>query len=164
MKISHFLQVSLVLCSTLIGSGIQRSIAAPTTVSIALPLSQSVLQQPSSVKPQQIALHQTNGELRKYAMAIIEIEPLRLEALQTVRSRVSGDLPNLMCNQPSSMADLPADARRVFVNYCDQANSIVAKHGLTMAAFNRITAAVSSNPQLRERLQRQVNCLQNGSC
>jgi Domain of unknown function (DUF4168) len=166
MKFPKLLQVSLLVCSASIFTGLQRATATPITVSMALPLTQNVLQQPLTVQPERIALLQTvsNAELRKYALAIIEIEPLRVEALQEIRSRVSGDLPSLMCHQPGNMNGLSADARQIFVNYCDRANTIVSKHGLTMANFNRITAAVSSNPSLRERLQRQVNCLQNGSC
>jgi Domain of unknown function (DUF4168) len=166
MKFPNLLQVSLLVCVASIFTGLQRATATPIPLSMALPLTQNVLQQPLTTQPERIALLQTvsNAELRKYAQAIIEIEPLRVEALQAIRSRVSGDVPNLMCHQPGNMDGLSADARRIFVDYCDQANSIVSKHGLTMANFNRITAAVSSNPQLRERLQRQVNCLQSGSC
>jgi hypothetical protein len=106
----------------------------------------------------QIALLQVSDEeLRKYAAALIEIEPLRVEALNSIRSRVAGDLPNLMCNQPDSMSGLPSDARKIFVRYCANANEIANRKGLSMAAFNRITGQVASSPQLRKRLQQLVN-------
>jgi hypothetical protein len=106
----------------------------------------------------QIALFQVSDEdLRKYAAALLEIEPLRVEALTAIKSKVSGDLPNLMCNQPDSMSSLPSDARKIFVRYCANANEIANRKGLSLAAFNRITSQVSSSPQLRKRLQQLVN-------
>jgi hypothetical protein len=106
----------------------------------------------------------SNAELTKYAKALIEIEPLRLAALDTIRSKTNGNLPNLMCHQPDSMSSLSSDARKVFVNYCNQAQAIAGKYGLGIKRFNDITSAVLSNPGLQERLQRQVTCIQNGSC
>jgi Domain of unknown function (DUF4168) len=106
----------------------------------------------------QIALFQVSDEdLRKYAAALTEIEPLRVEALNTIKSKVSGDLPNLMCNQPDGMSSLPSDARKIFIRYCANANEIANRKGLSMAAFNRITSQVASNSQLRKRLQQLVN-------
>jgi hypothetical protein len=106
----------------------------------------------------QIALFQVSDEdLRKYAAALVEIEPLRVEALTAIKGKVAGDLPNLMCNQPDSMSSLPSDARKIFVRYCANANDIANRKGLSMTAFNRITSQVSGNPQLRKRLQQLVN-------
>jgi Domain of unknown function (DUF4168) len=116
--------------------------------------------------PTLVALYQkvSDADLRKYAAVIIEIEPLRLEALNTIQSQVGGRLPELVCNQPSTMDGLPSGAKKVFVNYCNNADNIAKKHGLSQSSFNRITTLVSSDSRVRERLQRQVSCIQNGSC
>ncbi len=106
----------------------------------------------------------SNPELKKYAKALIEIEPLRVNALGTISKRMEGNLPNLMCNQPDSMSSLPGDARKVFVNYCNQSQSIAQGYGLGLERFNEITNLVRSNPRLQSRLQRQVTCFQGGSC
>ncbi len=106
----------------------------------------------------------SSPELKKYAKALIEIEPLRISALETISKRVEGNLPNLMCHQPESMSSLPSDARRVFVSYCNQSKSIAQGYGLGMERFNEITNLVLSNPRLQGRLQRQVTCVQDGSC
>lgn len=103
-------------------------------------------------------------ELKKYAKALIEIEPLRIAALETISRKVEGNLPNLMCHQPDSMSSLPNDARKVFVGYCNQSKSIAQGYGLGMNRFNEITNLVLTNPQLQSRLQRQVACVQGGSC
>jgi Domain of unknown function (DUF4168) len=105
-----------------------------------------------------------NPELKKYAKALIEIEPLRISALETISQKMTGSLPNLMCHQPESMNSLPIDARKVFVNYCNQSQAIAQRYGLGIERFNEITSLVLSNPRLQGRLQRQVTCLQDGSC
>jgi Domain of unknown function (DUF4168) len=106
----------------------------------------------------------SNLELKKYAQALIEIEPLRIAALDTVSKQMNGNLPNLMCHQPESMGGLSSDARKVFVNYCNQSQSIAQGYGLGIERFNEITNLVLSNPRLQGRLQRQVTCLQDRSC
>jgi Domain of unknown function (DUF4168) len=113
-----------------------------------------------------IALNQgvSNADLRRYAQVIIETEPLRLEALNTIQSQIGGQVPSLMCSEPSTMNGLPGNARRVFVNYCNSVNSSAQRHGLSQGTFNRITTLVSSDSRVRERLQRQVSCIQSGSC
>ncbi len=106
----------------------------------------------------------SSPELKKYAKALIEIEPLRVSALETISKKVDGNLPNLMCYQPDSMGSLPGDARKVFVNYCNQSQSIAQGYGLGLERFNEITNLVKSNARLQARLQRQVTCFQSGGC
>jgi hypothetical protein len=168
MKLPHLLQVSLLLCVVSVVAGTQRSMAATSIGKIdsALSLPQSTTIQVSEIIPpqaSQIALYQavSDGELRKYAMAVIAIEPLRLEALQAIKSKV-GSVPSLMCHQPGNLDALPADARRIFVRHCDRASNIAAQNGLSMDSFNRITAAVSADAGLRSKLQSMVNRLQGG--
>lgn len=167
MKLPHLLRISLLVCVVSVVAGTQRSMAATSIgrIDSALSFSPARAIQISEIFPQQpaqIALYQavSDGELRKYAMAIIEIEPLRLEALQAIKSKVSGSLPSLMCHQPGNLDGLPADARRIFVKHCDRASNIAAKNGLSMDGFNRITAAVSADAGLRSKLQSLVNRLQ----
>jgi hypothetical protein len=168
MKLPHLLQVSVLVCVVSIVAGTQRSMAATNSGKVDSTLSFSATKaiQVSEIFPQQptqIALYQavSDGELRKYAMAIIAIEPLRLEALQAIKSKV-GSVPSLMCHQPGNLDGLPADARRIFVKHCDRASNIAAQNGLSMDSFNRITAAVSADAGLRSKLQGLVNRLQGG--
>ncbi len=166
MKLPHLLQVSVLVCVVSVVAGTQRSMAATSMGKIdsALSFSPSRAIQISEIFPEQlsrIALYQavSDSDLRKYAMAIIEIEPLRLEALQAIKSKV-GSVPSLMCHQPGNLDSLPADARRIFVKHCDRASNIASKNGLSMDSFNRITAAVSADAGLRSRLQSMVNRIQ----
>jgi Domain of unknown function (DUF4168) len=168
MKLPHLLQVSLLLCVVSVVAGTQRSMAATSIEKIDsalsfLPTRAIQVSELFPEQPVQIALYQavSDGELRKYAMAVIAIEPLRLEALQAIKSKV-GSVPSLMCHQPGNLDALPADARRIFVKHCDRASNIAAQNGLSMDSFNRITAAVSADAGLRSKLQSMVNRLQGG--
>ncbi len=92
-------------------------------------------------------------DLRHYAAALMQIEPIRQAALaQVSRANGGGALPNLVCNQPSTMDGLNSEAKSLFINYCNQCESITASRGLTIEKFNQITQAVRSNPQLKKRV------------
>ncbi len=97
-------------------------------------------------------------DLRHYAAALLKIEPIRQSALaQVSRANGGGTLPNLVCNQPSTMAGLNSEAKTLFINYCNQCESIAASRGLTIEKFNQITQAVLSNPQLKKRVIELMN-------
>jgi hypothetical protein len=174
MKLSHLFPVSLLVCVVSIVASTPRSMATTNSGQIDLsqvnlPTVQSTLQsmQISEIfprQPLQIVFYQSvgDGELRKYAKAIIEIEPLRLEALQAIKNKVPGSLPSLMCHQPGNLDSLPTAARRIFIKHCDRASDIASANGLSMDSFNRITAVVSNDAGLRNKLQVLVNRLQGG--
>jgi Domain of unknown function (DUF4168) len=159
MKLPTSLTFSLICC-----------LAAPVAISANAQASSyqnfGIFDTPITSAPNSVALYEgvSNSELRKYASVIIETEPLRLEALNTIQSQIGGQVPSLMCSEPSSMDGLPASSRRVFVKYCNSVSSSAQKHGLSQSNFNRITSLVSSDSRVRERLQRQVSCIQSGSC
>jgi Domain of unknown function (DUF4168) len=160
MKLPTSLAFSLICC-----------LAAPVAIQANAQASPhqnfGIFDKPITTAPNLVALYEgvSNAELRKYASVIIETEPLRLEALNTIQRQIGGgQVPDLMCSEPSSMDGLPASARRVFVKYCNSVSSSAQKHGLSQSSFNRITSLVSSDSRVRERLQRQVSCIQSGSC
>jgi hypothetical protein len=100
----------------------------------------------------------TDPDLRNYAAALMEIEPIRQSALaQVSKANSGGTLPNLVCNQPSTMDMLNSEAKSLFVKYCNQCESIAASKGLSIDRFNQITQAVRSNPQLQTRVRSFMN-------
>ncbi len=93
-------------------------------------------------------------ELQNYAAALMQIEPLRQSTLsQTIRANGGGALPNLVCNQPSTMEGLNGEAKSLFVKYCNQSESIAASKGLSIDKFNQITQSVRSNSHLQNRVR-----------
>jgi hypothetical protein len=97
-------------------------------------------------------------DLRNYAAALVQIEPIRQSTLaQVSRALGGGKLPNLVCNQPGTMSGLNAEAKSLFVNYCNQCQSIASRHQLSIEQFNQITQALRSNPQLKQRVRSFLN-------
>lgn len=93
-------------------------------------------------------------DLRNYAAALMQIEPIRQSTLaQVSRALGGGKLPNLVCNQPDSMSGLNPEAKTLFVKYCNQCHGIASKHQLSIEQFNQITQALRANPQLKERVR-----------
>ncbi|PSB40414.1 DUF4168 domain-containing protein [Chamaesiphon polymorphus] len=99
----------------------------------------------------------SDTDLRNYAAALMQIEPLRQSTLAQVSRANNGSLPNLVCNQPNTMEALNSEARSLFIRYCNQCESIAASRGLSIERFNQITQAVRSNPQLQNRVRSFMN-------
>jgi hypothetical protein len=99
----------------------------------------------------------SDPDLRNYAAALMEIEPIRQSTLAQVRASTGGTLPNLVCNQPNTMEGLNNEAKSLFVNYCNQCETIAASRGLSIDKFNQITQSVRSNPQLQNRVRGFMN-------
>jgi Domain of unknown function (DUF4168) len=97
-------------------------------------------------------------ELRNYAAALMQIEPARQSALaQVSRANGGGNLPNLVCNQPNTMDALNSEAKSLFIQYCNQCETIAASRGLSIDRFNQITQAVRANSQLQNRVRSFLN-------
>jgi len=96
----------------------------------------------------------TQQQLESYAQAILEIEPLRQRTFQEIQRVLdSQQVPSIACNRPKSYEDLPSSARSAIVNYCNRSKEIVEEQGLTVSEFNRITAEVKSDSEIKEQVQ-----------
>lgn len=115
--------------------------------------------QPSSIFASVAQADEFNDpDLRNYAAALVEIEPIRQSALtQVSRANGNGALPNLVCNQPVTMESLNSEAKSLFVRYCNQCETIAANRGLSIDRFNQITQAVRANPHLQSRVRGFMN-------
>jgi Domain of unknown function (DUF4168) len=99
----------------------------------------------------------SESDLRNYAAALMQIEPIRQSALAQVRASAGGTLPNLVCNQPNTMEGLNPEAKSLFVNYCNKCETIAASRGLSIERFNKITQSVRSNSQLQNQIRLFMN-------
>ncbi len=97
-------------------------------------------------------------DLRNYAATLMQMEPIRKSVLAQVSKTIGdGKLPNLMCSQPDTMSGLNGEAKSLFVNYCNQFESIATSRGLSTERFNEITQALRSNSQLKSRVLNFMN-------
>lgn len=100
----------------------------------------------------------SDSDLRNYAAALMQIEPIRQSSLaQVSRANGGGRLPNLVCNQPDTMGGLSSEAKSLFINYCNQCESIASSRGLSIDKFNQITQAIRSNSRLQDRVRGFMN-------
>lgn len=103
----------------------------------------------------------SDAEVRNYAVAVLDIDSSRQEALASVQAMLeqaglNTSQVDLSCTNTRSLNRLPnsirADVRETVVGFCNRASTIVENSGLTVERFNAMTAAHQSNPDLAERI------------
>ncbi|MEB3211503.1 MAG: DUF4168 domain-containing protein [Leptolyngbyaceae bacterium] len=104
------------------------------------------------------------GEIRSYALAVLDLENLRQQRSADIASAMDVEtLPAIACNEPSSIRGLSRNVREMIVQFCDDSIAVVEDHGLTVTRFNAINQARISNPALQERISEQLLDLQRDS-
>ncbi|MBD2502015.1 DUF4168 domain-containing protein [Anabaena azotica] len=92
-------------------------------------------------------------EITSYAQAVLAMEPARQEAFGQIKKIIGGgDVPQIVCSEPSSMNSLPSKARNIAVNYCNHSQRIVGDYGLTIDKFNRMTTEIQNNSNLKQQV------------
>ncbi|MEB3282532.1 MAG: DUF4168 domain-containing protein [Lyngbya sp.] len=100
----------------------------------------------------------SDQEITNYARVVIALEPRRNEVFNEIK-KIVGEVPRIVCDQPSSINALPGNAPQLAVSYCDRAKQIIESRGLTVARFNEITLRQQSDPQFRQRIQAEISKL-----
>ena len=102
----------------------------------------------------------TADQIKRYAKAVLLIESQRKQAYQAI-SQILGKIPPVIsCNHQESFNNLPANAQRIAVDYCNNSKKIVQDSGLTTAEFNSITNRIHRDDNLRRRVQNEMIRLQ----
>jgi Domain of unknown function (DUF4168) len=99
----------------------------------------------------------SEADLRKFAAALMQIEPIRQSALAQISRANNGNLPNLVCNQPNTMESLNGEAKALFIKYCNQCESIANSKGLTVDRFNQIAHSIKYDRPLGDRIRGFMN-------
>lgn len=104
----------------------------------------------------------SDAEIENYARSVLQIEPIRREALSQMQNIVGSgaSIPNFMCNRPNSLNNLPQQVRQIAVEYCRDSAQIAARNDLPTGRFNAITAAQQSDATLAERIRQAMIRLQ----
>ena len=102
-------------------------------------------------------------ELTNYVKAVLEMEPVRQQAFEEIKKIIgSKDIPQVICNDPTSVNALPGKAKDIAVNYCNQSQQIVKKF-ITVERFNEITLEKQKNTTLQKQLYKASLNLQKTS-
>jgi hypothetical protein len=100
-------------------------------------------------------------EIASYAKAALAIERLRQPAFSEIKQMLGANtMPVVLCNQSDSANRLPTDARRIFIEYCQEAKNIVETNGLSSGRFNEIRTMLRSNPDLQQKVKAELVRLQ----
>jgi len=60
-----------------------------------------------------------NTEINSYAQAVLAMEPARQHAFEEIKKMIgTGEIPQIICNDPNSINRLPQKAQDIAVNYC----------------------------------------------
>lgn len=102
-----------------------------------------------SVSAQEIS----EKELNNYAQAILAMEQTRQDSYTEIKKIIGEAPPEIVCDQPTSYDNLPAEAQQIALNYCKNSEQIVKKSGLSVSQFNRITRMVQSDENLQRKVQ-----------
>jgi hypothetical protein len=95
----------------------------------------------------------SDEQITKYAKAVLQIESYRLQAYQSIQKIIGQSPPIIVCNQRNTLRNLPADAQKIAVDYCNRSKKVVENSGLSVAQFNAMTTRVQSDQTLEKRIQ-----------
>jgi hypothetical protein len=98
----------------------------------------------------------SNEQITKYAKAVLEIETRRQQAYQKIQQIIGQTPPEITCNRRDTFRNLPREAQKIAVEYCNSSKKIVATSGLSVAEFNAITTRVQSDRELKTRIQNEI--------
>ena len=109
-------------------------------------------------------LNINNTEVTNYAKAVLGMEPVRQQAFEEIKKLIgSKDVPQVICNDPTSINALPGKAKDIAGNYCNHSQKIVEDNGLTVERFNKITLEIQNNNNLKKQLYNTLLHLQKAS-
>jgi len=111
----------------------------------------------------QESFNYSEENIRNYARAALALESRRHEVANEIK-KIVGDVPRIICDQPTSFSALPGNAPQLAVSYCDQAKRIIEAKGLTVSQFNDMTRSQQNDPRFRQRIQAEIlQLLQSGA-
>lgn len=94
-----------------------------------------------------------NNEIVNYARAVLAMEPSRQQAFDEIKKLIGGgEIPQIVCNDPNSMNNLPRKAREIAVNYCNESQKKVEQNGLSIERFNKITIELQNDNNLKRQV------------
>lgn len=91
-------------------------------------------------------------KLGNYADAVLQMEPLRINALNKVRSYMGNQTPKNICRQDT----LPSSVKTTCTDFYNRSADVIRQNGLSNWEFNQITEKVRTSPRYRQRLDEEL--------
>ena len=97
-----------------------------------------------------------------YARSVLEIDRLRRTAYdQIAEANSDAPPPQVICDNPDTVAGLRGEIKRIAVNYCREAKEIVEREQLNVTIFNEVTQRISDDAQLKADIENELRRLQS---
>ncbi|PZD75387.1 hypothetical protein C1752_00564 [Acaryochloris thomasi RCC1774] len=87
-------------------------------------------------------------KIDNYAKSVLQMEPLRIQALNQVQAELGSQTPKDVCRQN----ELPNAVKTICTNFFNQSAEIIRLNGLSNREFNQITEKVQMDSLYRQRL------------
>lgn len=98
----------------------------------------------------------TSEEIHNYAKAGFEQEMLRQQVYQEIKSMVNQPPPDITCDRPNTMNDIPSNLRGIVNNYCNRSMQIVGDNNLSIERFNQLKTYYDRGGSFYQEVQQQL--------
>lgn len=98
-----------------------------------------------------------DAQVRSYAQTLLDIERLRQTANQQIQDVLGpqAQIPGDTCNA-LNIRSVQREIRQIVVDFCTQSSQAAGQNQLSTGDFNEITEALSSNPDLTNRIRQEM--------
>lgn len=100
-------------------------------------------------------------EIYNYAKAGFEVEMLRQQVYQEIKTMVNAPPPDIVCDRPETINDIPDNVKEIANNYCDRVPQIVEENNLSIQRFNQLKNDYDRGGSFYQQVQEQLLNLQN---
>lgn len=91
-------------------------------------------------------------KVSNYADAVLQMEPLRIDALSQVRSYMGEQTPKNVCRQN----ELPTSVKSTCTDFFNQSADVIQRNGLSNWEFNQITEKVRTDDIYKQRFDQEL--------
>lgn len=100
-------------------------------------------------------------EMKNYARAGWQIELLRRRTYQEIKKETNRRPPNIVCNQPATVEQLPQNIRSIASNYCYETTNIIRNNNLSIQRFNELKRSYDNGGEFHQQIQQMLIDLQH---
>lgn len=98
-----------------------------------------------------------DSQVRSYAQTLLDIERLRQTATRQIQGILGpqAQIPRDTCNE-LNVRNVQREIRQIVVDFCTQSAQVAGQNQISTSDFNTITGALSSNPDLANRIRQEM--------
>ena len=103
----------------------------------------------------------TPEEITNYAKAGYEVELLRREIYQEIKTSIDEPPPNIVCDRPETLQELQPEIREIAERFCTQSQQIVRENNLSVDRFNELKGYYERRDDFYQQVQNTLIKMQN---